>query len=165
MSETKKYEEDSVEHTHTIGEQKEEKKSLSMYVLYNSSVFFLLLFSIRVFFPATSQTESEKEGTLEICTQKHYTRNCEHDGLSKTEEKKKKKKRKKKEEFFSCRKRRTIALFNPDRATNKHVLPSFKKVPVFFFLFIRYVAIDRERKKKKNCSEHHHHENQQEKNE
>lgn len=27
-----------------------------------------------------------------------------------------------------------ITLFNPVRGTNKHVLSSFKKVPVFFFL-------------------------------
>jgi len=38
----------------------------------------------------------------------------------------------------------TIALFNPDRGTNKLVLPSFKKVPVFF-LSLRYVGKERER--------------------
>jgi hypothetical protein len=40
----------------------------------------------------------------------------------------------------------TIALFNPDRGTNKLVLPSFKKVPVFF-LSLRYVGKEREREK------------------
>ncbi len=53
----------------------------------------------------------------------------------------------------------TIALFNPDRGTNKHVLSSFKKVPVFF-LSLRYVEKERKekrREKKKNCPEHHHH--------
>jgi hypothetical protein len=69
----------------------------------------------------------------------------------------------------------TIALFNPDRGTNKHVLSSFKKVPVFF-LSLGYVEIERDRhieeknrRGKKNCPEHHHHhhhhENQRKRNE
>jgi len=38
-------------------------------------------------------------------------------------------------------------LFNPDRATNRHVLPSFKKVPVFF-LSLGYVAIKKKDREK-----------------
>jgi hypothetical protein len=36
-------------------------------------------------------------------------------------------------------------LFNPDRGTNKHVLSSFKKVPVFF----SFSALCRQREKKR----------------
>jgi hypothetical protein len=42
----------------------------------------------------------------------------------------------------------TIALFNPDRGTTKHVLSSFKKVPVFF-LSLRYVERERKNRREK----------------
>jgi hypothetical protein len=55
----------------------------------------------------------------------------------------KKRKKKKRRSFF-------IALFNPDRASSKHVLPSFN--------FLSLCERKEEKKKKKNCPEHHHHE-------
>lgn len=46
-----------------------------------------------------------------------------------------------------------IVLFNPDRSTSKHVLTSFKKVPVFFLLTLRYVEKKARRKEKRREKE------------
>lgn len=126
-----------------------------MYACYTTPRFFLLFVSILIFFPTTSQTKPE-EGTLEICTQKHYTRNCEHDDQSKRIRSKKRRKAEEQGRVFLQRREEknerniTIALFNPDRATNKHVVPSFKNGSVFFFLPVmqRHRQTHRERESK-----------------
>jgi hypothetical protein len=53
------------------------------------------------------------------------------------------------EEFWEKKEKKgniTIALFNPERGTNKHVLSSFKKVSVFFSFSA--LCSEREREKK-----------------
>jgi hypothetical protein len=73
-------------------------------------------------------------------------------GVREEEEKKKKRRRRRKKRRGGSveEENTTIELFNPDRGTNKHVLPSFKKVPVFFSFSA--LCSDRKRGKKEELS-------------
>ena len=145
----------TVEHMHTpVGEWKEKSPSMpaACYTTPRSRaplsfVFFFFSFfaPTRSIFPcarARRARQNRRGGTLEICISKHYTRNCEHDGSNGRGEEKREGKTSD-ELLFAClrvcvcrgERNIAIALFNPDRATGKHVLSSFKKVPVFFPFF------------------------------